>query len=443
MNRLSHDQKVRRVAAAVAEAARAGRKVHPAKKSVSHMVPLPGDQRSRTVPVDLSDLDEILSIDVAARTCTAEPGVSFSRLIDETLRHGLIPTVVPELDGITIGGAVAGCSVESMSYKFGGFHDSALEYEIVDGAGTVRTVSPERDAHLFDMVHGSYGTLALLTRLTFRLVPAKPFVHLTYRTLTTIEAFTEEMTARCRAADYDFVDGIIHGPDRFVLCLGRFVDQTPYLSDYTWLNIFYKSTAERTEDYLTTRDYCFRYDTECHWLTRTFPPMEWKPVRFLVGKWILGSTNVLKTAKRLEFIFSRKLRPDLVVDVFVPLRNFPAFTRWYARDMDFWPLWIVPYRIPRPYPWLSDDRQRQIQDEYAIDCAVYGKPDCDPKVHLSELIQNKTHELGGMKTLISRNHYDEAGFWHVYSRERYAAAKAELDPRQVFPELFQKFGRVE
>ena len=116
MSRISHEDKVRRVAGAVAEAARAGRQIHPVKGNVSHMVPLPDDPRSRTWPVDLSELDEILSIDIDARTCTAEPGVTFGRLVDRTLQHGLIPTVVPELDGITIGGAVAGCSVESMSY---------------------------------------------------------------------------------------------------------------------------------------------------------------------------------------------------------------------------------------------------------------------------------------------------------------------------------------
>ncbi len=443
MSRIPHDEKVRRVADAVAEAARQGRQVHPAKKSVSHMVPLPDDPRSRTMPVDLSDLDEILAIDPVARTATAEPGVSFGRLVDETLKHGLIPTVVPELDGITIGGAVAGCSVESMSYKYGGFHDSAIEYEIVDGTGKVRVVSAGQDPHVFDMIHGSYGTLSLLTRLTFRLVPAKPYVRVTYVTLPTAEAFHAEMLARCRAADHDFVDGIIHGPSKFVLCLGDFVDRAPYVSDYTWLNVFYKSTATRNEDYLTTRGYCFRYDAECHWMTRTFPPMEWKPVRFLVGKWFLGSTNVLKSARRFEPIFKRtRLRPDLVVDVFIPVRNFRPFVQWYRETFDYWPLWIVPYKVPRMYPWLSDDWQKRIEDEYAIDCAVYGKSDNDPKVHLSEMLQHKTHELGGMKTLISRNHYTEDEFWTVYSKDRYEAAKSDLDPSGVFPHLFRKFGRV-
>src|SRR4029453_15879758 len=109
--------------------------------------------------------------------------------------HGLIPTVVPELEGITLGGAVAGCSVEAMSYRYGGFHDSCLEYEVVDGTGAVLKLSPERDPEAFHMTHGSYGTLGILPRLTFRLVDAKPFVRLEYRRFDSFAAFDAEMRA--------------------------------------------------------------------------------------------------------------------------------------------------------------------------------------------------------------------------------------------------------
>ena len=50
---------------------------------------------------------------------------------------------------------VAGCSLESMSYRYGGFHDGCVEYEVVTGAGERRLLTP--DDELFHMVHGSYG----------------------------------------------------------------------------------------------------------------------------------------------------------------------------------------------------------------------------------------------------------------------------------------------
>ena len=110
-----HEQRVARIAGQVADRAARGAKVHITKKSVHHVVPLPGDRRFANEPIDISALCNLLSIDAEALTCTCEPGVSFRELVRTTLPLGLIPTVVPELEGITVGGAVAGCSVEAMS----------------------------------------------------------------------------------------------------------------------------------------------------------------------------------------------------------------------------------------------------------------------------------------------------------------------------------------
>jgi len=439
----AHERKVEEIAARVRDLVGRGEPVHIHKGGVHHVVPLPNDPRFRSRPIDVSSLREILSIDPEAKECVAEPGVTFAEVARATLAHGLLPTVVPELEGITLGGAVAGCSVESMSYRHGGFHDSCREYEVVTGDGQVRTLERDKDAALFEMVHGSYGTLAILTKLRFRLVEAKQFVKLEYRSFDTAAKFDAAMRARCAAGDYAFIDGIVHSPTEHVLCLGRFTDRAPYVSSYRWLDVFYKSTRTRKEDYLSTIDYCFRYDTECHWLTKTLPPLEWKPVRFLVGKWVLGSNNLIEWSRRLEPILGLKKRPDVVVDVFIPSKRYLDFWSWYEREFRFYPLWVIPYRIPRPYPWINRDYAQKMDDELFYDCAVYGKPNGDPIIDYSKLLEEKTHELHGIKTLISRNHYDEATFWRVYDRPNYEAAKRQLDPSNIFPDLFTKLHRVE
>lgn len=437
-----HQAKVAAIAADLRDRIARGEPVHIYKGGVHHFVPLPGDARFAGRPIDVSPLDQILHVDPARRLCVAEPGVTFAQLVRATLAHGLLPLVVPELEGITVGGAVAGCSVESMSFVHGGFHDSCVEYELVTGAGEVLTVSPDRDPLLFEMVHGSYGTLAILTRLTFKLLPAKPFVRMEYLKLPSAAEFEREMRRHIEARDADFIDGIVHGPDAYVLCLGRFADEAPYLSSYRWLDIYYRSTATRTEDYLTTEDYCFRYDTEAHWLSRTLPPLEWKPVRLLLGKLVLGSTNLIRWTKRLEPLFGLKKRPDVVVDVFIPSRRFGEFCAWYEKEYSYYPLWLVPYRIPRPYPWIDDAHAARFGDELFIDCAVYGKPNGDPSQDASQVLEEKTYALGGIKTLISRNHHTREHFWQVYNRANYQLAKGRLDPQGVFPQLYDKFHRA-
>jgi len=444
-----HEQRVARIAAEVRQRAASGQKVHITKKSVHHVVPVPGDRRFSNEPVDISPLGHVVSIDQAARTCTCEPGVTFRELLRQTLAHGLIPTVVPELEGITVGGAVAGCSVESMSYRYGGFHDSCLEYELITGEGAVVTCSPTEDPELFHLIHGSYGTLGVLSLVTFRLIPAKPYVRMEYRHLSSYDEYHQALQELCNSDYCDFIDGIIHSPRQHTLCLGHWEEDPPYVSDYSGEEIYYKSAARRTEDYLRTEDYCFRYDTECHWLSRTIPPLEWKPVRRLLGKHLLGSTNLIYWSTKMGWLAAKlQRRPDVVVDVFIPMREMPRFWDWYERDFDFYPLWIVPYRVKAVYPWIADDFGREMEqamtDDLIIDCAVYGRRNNERGKDYSRLLQQKTHELWGIKTLISRNHYDTpADFWHVYNQENIEAAKARIDPKGVFPDLYGTYGLVE
>lgn len=140
----THEQKTARIADQLKR--RTGTKpVSLKKKAVSHEVPKLGDRRQFDDKIDISDLNGIILIDPVRRVCVAEPGVTFVDLVNATIRHGLVPIVVPELKTITIGGAVAGCSIESMSYKHGGFHDTCLEYEVITAKGDVLRCNPDNE----------------------------------------------------------------------------------------------------------------------------------------------------------------------------------------------------------------------------------------------------------------------------------------------------------
>lgn len=436
---IAHEDKVTRVCKQVKMRAADRQPVRLQKEAVSHLVPNPYDRSGRLPRIDIKPLNQILHIDKDKRICVAEPGVTFADLVDATMRHGLIPHTVPELKGITVGGAVSGCSIESMSYRYGGFHDSCMEYEVVTGKGEVITCSPEQNSDIFHMIHGSYGTLGIITKVAFRLLPARPYVRMEYVSFGDFDGFWGFLSERCAHADFDFVDAIIHTKDHLVVCLGRMVDEAPYLSRYDWLRIFYKSTAARREDYLTLPDYFFRYDTECHWLTKTVPLMETLPVRLLLGRFVLGSTNLIKWSRRLRHIMRLKRRPEVVVDVFIPRKRFKDFFEWYKRDYSFYPLWIVPYRAPEIYPWIGKEYSKGMEGTLFIDCAVYGKLNNEPDIDYSEILEKKTIELNGIKTLISRNHFDEETFWKVYNRDNYDSVKLRTDPANLFNDLYKKF----
>jgi FAD/FMN-containing dehydrogenase len=424
-----HADKVARIVAQL-RAHDGSRPVSLQKRSVSHQVPKAGDLRRHDAKIDISDLTEILEIDPVKRICVAESGVTFVKLVEATLAHGLVPIVVPELKEITVGGAVAGCSIESMSFVRGGFHDTCLEYEVVAATGDVLTCSREQNELVFQMVHGTFGTLGIVTKLTFELVPARPFVHLTYEKHETLASYQASIRRHADARDIDFMDGIIHSRTLYVLALGNFVERAPYTSDYSWMKIYYRSTAERAEDFLTTPDYFFRYDRG----VTNVRPKSWLG-RLLFGK-LMASSQWLALGAKLHWALA-KSKPTVTLDTFVPFSKVDEFMRWFERELDFYPLWVVPYRRVHDYEWLVDDYWKRLGDDMFLDIAIYGmKQTGERNVH--RLIEEKLRELGGIKTLISHNYYPEPEFWQIFNRTNYDAVKQRTDPRNVFRDLYTK-----
>lgn len=425
-----HARKVARVAQQL-RARPPGRPVSLKKKAVSHLVPKPADKRYTDAKIDLGELDEILEIDPVARTCTAEPGVTFSKLVTETLRYGLVPVVVPELETITVGGAVSGCSLESTSFRFGGFHDSCLEYEVISADGEVLRCTPEgENALVFQMVHGSFGTLGVLSKLRFRLMPAAPFVHVTYETYSTLAAYKAAIWRRFVREDVDFMDGIIHSAREYVLCLGRFTKRAPYTSRYDWTKVYWQSTRRRREDFLTTRDYFFRYDRG---VTNVHP--KGALGRLLFGRF-LGSANLLRLAEKLRRFLPAE-RPTVTVDLFLPFSKLDEFMAWYGRSIGHFPLWCVPYRRVRDYEWIATDYFAGLEDSLFIDLAIYGLAQPEGRNYYRE-IEQELFRVQGLKTLISYNYYEADEFWRIWNRENYAAVKRRLDPGNAFRDLYDK-----
>jgi FAD/FMN-containing dehydrogenase len=427
-----HAAKVERIARQLRER-KSTRPASFKKKTPPHQVPKRNDQRRKDEKIDLSDLDQILEIDPVGRTCTVEPAVTFDEVVRATLRHGLVPIVVPEHKTISLGGSVAGCSIESMSFKYGGFHDTCLEYEIITAKGDVMHCSPQENPLVFQMIHGSFGTLGVLSKLRFKLVPAAPYVHVKYETYPTLEAFQAAIFRHYQAQDVDYMDGQIFGPTQHVLCLGHFVDKAPYVSRYDWLKAYCESIPRLSEDYLTTYDYLFRYDRG---VTSVTP-------KSLLGRALFGklvhSDSMLRAADRFHRFLPKS--PSVIVDVFVPFSRTAEFMDWYHQEIKHYPVWCVPYKRTRDYEWLTSQWWSGVKDPLFLDLAIYSLKQ-PPGRNIYKEFEDQLLKVNGTKTLISYNYYDEQTFWTLWNKDNYQAVKQLTDPDNVFRDLYTKTCRA-
>jgi hypothetical protein len=426
---MSHEKKLKRIV----EQLKKHDKTKPVslkKKAVSHEVPNPSDKRFSDDKIDISDLNEIIKIDSKKKICIAEPGVTFVDLVEKTMKHNLVPIIVPELKTITIGGAVAGCSIESMSYKYGGFHDTCLEYEVITADGEILKCTPAKNKLVFQMMHGTFGTLGIITKLKFKLIPAKKFVKIVYEKYSNLEDYKKAIWNHYQKKDVDFMDGIIHSPTEYVLSLANFVDKAPYSHSYDWMRIYYLSTKERREDYLKTPDYFFRYNKG---VTNVMPKSFLG--RLLFGKFT-DSTTILKLTQKFHiFIPARKI--PVTVDTFIPFSKINNFIGWYEKEINFFPLWCVPYNLVREYEWISKKLLAKTKDRFFLDIAIYGMKKRDDKDYYS-MIEKELIKIGGLKTLISTNNYSQKEFWNLWNKKNYEIVKKKTDPNNIFRDLYIK-----
>ncbi|MBN2542174.1 FAD-binding oxidoreductase [bacterium] len=428
-----HEQKVTRIIEQL-KSHKGNTPVSLKKKAVSHEVPKTKDRRHLDSKIDISGLNKIIEIDPDKRICIAESGVTFVDLLNSTIEYGLTPIIVPELKTITIGGAVAGCSIESMSFRYGGFHDTCTEYEIITANGDVLICTPENENKLlFQMIHGTFGTLGIISKLKFKLIPAKPYVRVEYEMYNNLNDYRSAIWKHFKNKDVEFMDGIIHTASEYVLSLGNFADKAPYSHRYDWMRVYFKSTREREEDYLKTPDYFFRYDKGVtHVNPKSFIG------RLLFGK-TTGSTQVLRMVDR----FHRLIPPDKIpvtIDVFIPFSKIEEFLDWYRHEIDFFPLWCVPYKA-RNYEWIAPRFFSKTNDELYIDLAIYGLKKRSDK-NFYKMLEEELLKIGGVKTLISENYYNESDFWKIWDKENYYKVKQQTDPNNFFRDLYTKTCRT-
>jgi len=396
--------------------------------------------------LDVREFRHVLSVSAAEQWVDVEGMTSYEELVDATLPHGVMPCVVPQLKSITIGGAIAGVGIESSSFRHGLVHESVEELEVLLGDGSVVIARPD-NAHS-DLFHGfpnSYGTLGYVLRARAKTIPTMAYVRLTHLRHSEPEAFFADLARRC-ASDADFVDGVVFGPSEQVITVGHFADTAPYTSDYTFERIYYRSIRSREEDYLTTHDYIWRWDTDWFWCSKNLYAQN-PVVRRLIGRDRLNSvfyTRVMRwnsrvgITRRLDRLLGK--HPESVIqDVDIPIPRAPEFLEFLLREIGILPVWICPFRAPHKeayWPLFPADPKTLYVNFGFWDVVRPDEP--HPAGHFNRLIERKVQELGGLKSLYSDSYFPQDEFWSNYDKKAYDALKAKYDPNGTFKDLYEK-----
>lgn len=403
--------------------------------------------------LDTSGLTGVIAVDPAARTADVSGMCTYEDLVAATLPYGLSPLVVPQLKTITLGGAVTGLGIESASFRNGLPHESVLELDILTGAGELVTADRNVHADLFHAFPNSYGTLGYSVRLRIELEPVQPFValrHLRFHSLDEMVAAMDRIieTRGYQGVPVHYLDGVVFSAQESYLCLGFQTDTAGPVSDYTGLDIYYRSIQHadgERHDRLTTADYLWRWDTDWFWCSRAFgaqhPVMRrlW-PRRYRRSSFywkLIGYDRRFGIADRIEKRNGRPPRERVVQDVEVPLENCTAFLNWFLDNVPIEPIWLCPLRLRDHgarwplYPLRSGHTY--------VNIGFWSSVPAGPTPgHTNRLIERKVSELDGHKSLYSESFYSAEEFDALYGGETYRSVKKTYDPDSRLLDLYAK-----
>jgi FAD/FMN-containing dehydrogenase len=404
--------------------------------------------------LDLSGFDRVLDVDVAGRRARVGGTTTYEHLVDATLPHGLMPLVVPQLKTITLGGAVAGLGIESASFRNGLPHESVHGMEVLTGTGDVVVARPEGEHR--DLFHGfpnSYGSLGYALTLDIELEPTREHVHLRrLRYEDDSSRLFSDLAQICKDGEWqgdrvDFVDGAVFDRDHMHLTLGRFVDEAPYTSDYTWLDAYHRSCRTRDEDYLTAHDYLWRWDTDWFWCSSALG-LDRRWLRRLVGRRRMRSDNYFKVVaferrheltQRWDRLWRHPAREVVVQDVEIPIERAADFLEFMLKDVGALPIWLCPFRQrDDSVDWdLCPSGSGGWYVNLGFWTRVAVTPSSPPEGY-NRLIERTVRDLGGFKSLYSTSFYSEDEFWRIYDGDAFKALKRRYDPDGRFPDMYEK-----
>lgn len=405
-----------------------------------------------TPQLQIAHLNHILSIDVATRTAIVEPNVPLDALLSESLKQGLMPPVVMEFPGITVGGGFSGASGESTSWKEGLFDCSFDEVEIILGNGDVVCATKGgKNADLFNAARCSLGTLGVVTLLKIRLTKAEDCVLVSYERKSSVKQMIDRIVELCDIdqGGCDFIEGLLYSKDDGVIITGRHMASTsPEAAKLStqrfdratdpWFYHHVKDVPTYHRELVPTQSYLFRYDRGAFWGGESLFTYFGLPNNWFTR---LLTNPLTKTRSIYKMMLSTGSADFAIIqDLILPVETSEAFVDYVGKELKIWPLWVCPIR-KKPedgdvwgWPFWrestpTDDTVRKRgkhnsagKGELTLNFGVWGPAVGDDLVASGELnrqLEVRLKELHGMKVPYSAAFYTEEEFWTLYDRKRY------------------------
>lgn len=394
--------------------------------------------------IDISGLNEVIDVNEREFYALVEPNVPMDKLVKTTLEYGLIPPVVMEFPGITVGGAINGATLESSSYKYGQLCDNCDEYEIILSNGKIIKASRDQHGDIFYGISGAYGSLGLLSLIKVRLISATPYIHATFYPTNTYTDTLKTLKEHMDRDDIDYIEGIIFDPAHGVVITGQRVHKSELpIKTYSkatdqWFYEQGKKIAYQRniyEEVIPIVNYEFRYNRGAFWMAEyTFPLFHIpnnKITRFLLNPFI-------NTRKLYDGFHALNVSQDYFIqDFYCPWDKSLEFLKHSEEKLGIFPIWLCPMKPAHILQKLSPD---YIRTDMLLDIGIWGQTEKYLKnpIGINKEFEQFAKEVNARKMLYAHAYYTEEEFWSIYDKKWYDDLRKKYYSDKIFPDVWKK-----
>ncbi len=402
------------------------------------------------------NLQDILEIDIVKSTVRVEPLVNMGQITAALKPLGWTLAVVPELDALTVGGLVNGFGVESSSHKYGLLQHICESFEIVTADGEWVKCSAQENAEMFYAIPWSYGSLGFLVCAEIRIIPAKPFVHLTYLPFKSKQEFLQrfqEESLKPFSEAYDFIEALMFSEDETVLMLGNFADVVPAGKKRNSINYFWKpwfyehvrnflTLNNEQEEWIPLRHYYHRHTRSFFWEMEQIIPFGNHPLfRYLLG-WMSPPDISLLKLTETEAIHKLYDAHHMDQDFLIPLSTLDNSLSFFHQQVDYYPLWLCPMKI------LSTPIRGMVnpagEETMFVDVGIYGEPGIDDykATVTTRRLEKYIRDTKGYQALYADTYQSREELRDMFDHTLLDKLRQEKNAVNVFPEPYDKVSRA-
>ncbi len=158
---------------------------------------------------------------VGTRRVRVGAGCRWSDVLEHTLARGLMPTVLPDFIGQTVGGTLSVGGIGAMSFRDGAQIDHVRQLTAVTGNGDIVDCSAYAHPELFEMLLAGQGQVGVIVEAVLELVPAPATVRIYDLVYPDLDAMLADLGALMRDRRFEQMEAfaIPTGPGTWLYLL--------------------------------------------------------------------------------------------------------------------------------------------------------------------------------------------------------------------------------